>query len=293
MEMSTGQASQVTVLGLGAIGAAVSRVLLANGYRTAVWNRSADKATALVEHGARPAASAADAVATSELVILAVTDYAAARAVLEQVGAALTGKVLVNLTTGTPEGARRIQRMARERGADYLDGCVQGGADQVGTAEATLLYSGSLAAYEAHAATLHTLSTSSTFLGESVGTANLYDLAILNLWYESQSAFLHMLATFQDEGEPVKAFVPYAEWILEATRAGFADTATQVAESSYPVEVGGLAEHARVLGDLVEMREKSGVAVAPVAHLAGLVRQRLDSGADRQDLTSVIAAIRR
>ncbi|MGH3993945.1 MAG: NAD(P)-binding domain-containing protein, partial [Pseudonocardiaceae bacterium] len=65
---------EVTVIGLGAMGSALARALVQNGHATAVWNRSPEKAGALVSQGAVRAATVGEAVAASPLTIACVVD---------------------------------------------------------------------------------------------------------------------------------------------------------------------------------------------------------------------------
>ncbi|WP_233600282.1 NAD(P)-binding domain-containing protein [Micromonospora sp. M71_S20] len=67
-------------------------------------------------------ATAAEAAAASPLVVVCLLDGAAVYEVLGSVDAAVAGKVLVNLTSGSPQQARAHDRWAGERGAAYLDG---------------------------------------------------------------------------------------------------------------------------------------------------------------------------
>src|SRR5687768_1381862 len=105
-------ATPVTVLGLGAMGSAIARTFVDRGHPTTVWNRTAGKATALVDAGAAAAGTAAEAVAASDLVVLCVLDYDAVDDVLGGVGDAISGRALVNLTSGSPERARAVQAWA-------------------------------------------------------------------------------------------------------------------------------------------------------------------------------------
>ncbi len=47
--------SEISVLGLGNMGAALAKSLLASGRSVTVWNRSADKAKPLIDAGAEVA----------------------------------------------------------------------------------------------------------------------------------------------------------------------------------------------------------------------------------------------
>jgi 3-hydroxyisobutyrate dehydrogenase-like beta-hydroxyacid dehydrogenase len=89
-----------------------------------VWNRSAAKADGLVADGAARAATVGEAVSASPVVVICVLDHAAVRRVLNTAGDSLTGRVLVDLTSGTPDDARDTSALAVQRGTDYLDGAI-------------------------------------------------------------------------------------------------------------------------------------------------------------------------
>ncbi|MEV0195017.1 NAD(P)-binding domain-containing protein, partial [Nonomuraea sp. NPDC050691] len=170
MTATTDSPTQVTVLGLGSMGSAIARTLLERGYRTTVWNRTASKSAPLAEAGAVTAATAAEAVAASPLVVVCLLDTPAVEQVLESVETAVAGKVLVNLTSGSPAQARANEQWARERGADYLDGKIMGDPPYVGTPNVLFPFSGSRDAFTAHESTLRELGTV-TYHGEDAGLA--------------------------------------------------------------------------------------------------------------------------
>ena len=109
--------NEVSVIGLGAMGSTLAQVLLGNGYRVTVWNRTTAKAEPLVRDGAVLAQSAASAVGASPIVVVCVLDYKATNEILgtKEVASALAGRVLVQLTTGSPQEARDGEVWARER----------------------------------------------------------------------------------------------------------------------------------------------------------------------------------
>lgn len=90
--------STVAVVGLGAMGARIARRLLEYGYDVVVWNRTTERAAELVQLGAAPAASPADAAGRAGAVLTMVSDPAALRAVTEGpsgVAAGVSGSVTV------------------------------------------------------------------------------------------------------------------------------------------------------------------------------------------------------
>ena len=94
--------TEISCVGLGLMGSALARALLAAGHGVTVWNRSAGKAAALVELGAKEARTFAEAVAASPVVLICIDNYGSTRALLEPEGKAghLAGRTVVSLTTG-------------------------------------------------------------------------------------------------------------------------------------------------------------------------------------------------
>lgn len=106
----------VTVIGLGPMGRAMTGALLDAGHPVTVWNRTASRADGVVARGAVLAASPAEAVRASEVVVLSLTDYQAMYDVLGPVED-LSGTVLVNLSSDSPETTRAAAAWAARRGA--------------------------------------------------------------------------------------------------------------------------------------------------------------------------------
>jgi len=109
----------VTVIGLGNMGEALAEAFLKGGHPTTVWNRSANKADGLVAKGAALAATVADAVAASPVVIICLSTYEVMHEQLSPLTDELSGRVLVNLTSGTPDQARNTAICTRQQGAGY------------------------------------------------------------------------------------------------------------------------------------------------------------------------------
>ena len=164
--------TRVSVLGLGRMGAALARALIKAGHTSNVWNRSPDKAHPFAALGATVAASVSDAIAASDIIIVNVTDYAASQALLRdpKIAETLRGKLIVELSSGTPQEARQAARWAEAQGAHYLDGAILATPDIIGSEAATILVSGPLAAFTAHQQTLATLGNV-RHAGEDPGTA--------------------------------------------------------------------------------------------------------------------------
>jgi NAD binding domain of 6-phosphogluconate dehydrogenase len=130
----------VTVLGLGRMGLALAQALACAGYDLTVWNRTESRSAPLRELDVALAGSVESACASSEVVVVSVTDYAATREMLGEIGSVLEGHTLIQLSSGTPSEARAMAGWAAAQGIDYVDGAIVGFPSAIGTADAIIFY---------------------------------------------------------------------------------------------------------------------------------------------------------
>lgn len=143
-------------LGLGRMGVLMAGHLLDAGHDLVVWNRSPDKASALVSRGARLAPSVADAVAGADRVVLMLFGPDSVREVLgEVVAAAAPGTLVVDGTTIGPEAAREFSALCVDHGLRYVDAPVAGSTGPAAEGTLGVLVGGSAADYEAALPLLH------------------------------------------------------------------------------------------------------------------------------------------
>ena len=127
-------------IGLGVMGRPMAEHLVRAGHEVTVHNRSQGPVRALVEAGAKAAASAAEAADGADVVITMVPDSPDVEAVVlgEQgvLETAAEGLLLIDMSTIRPDTARTVAEAAAARGVRFLDAPVSGG--QAGAEEATL-----------------------------------------------------------------------------------------------------------------------------------------------------------
>jgi 3-hydroxyisobutyrate dehydrogenase len=122
------------------MGSSMCGHMLAAGHEVAVYTRTQEKAKALLEQGARWAASPGEAAAGAEVVFTIVGYPADVREVILGGGgvleAATPGSIVVDMTTSEPSLAAEIAQAARAKEVDAIDAPVSGG--DVGARNATL-----------------------------------------------------------------------------------------------------------------------------------------------------------
>ncbi len=281
----------VTIIGLGAMGSALAEAFLKGGHPTTVWNRSADKAADLVAKGALRASTVTDAFAASPLVVLCVLDYVAVHEILDPLGDAVSGRVLVNLTTGTPDQARETAGWAAQRGVEYLDGGILADPEQIGTPGARLYYSGSREAYEAHGAMLKGLGGDTAYYGDDAGLASVYFMALVGLSYEIWIAYLDTLAFVGAENVDATAFAPSATEVLTPTLELLTEFARAADAGDYPPVAGTLGTHAALMDDLINTWQARDVDVERLKHVKTLTDRRVAEGHGEDGFSSLIEAV--
>ncbi len=130
MTGSDKQARTIAFLGTGLMGGPMARNLLKAGFTVRVWNRSAEKAQALVEHGAILAASPAEAAKGADIVITMLSDGNAVGNVLFDMGVADAlekGAIVIDSSSIAPPIARDHSERLKALGIAHVDAPVSGG----------------------------------------------------------------------------------------------------------------------------------------------------------------------
>jgi 3-hydroxyisobutyrate dehydrogenase-like beta-hydroxyacid dehydrogenase len=192
--------SEVTVIGLGNMGSALARAFVEDKRPVTVWNRSPEKAAPLVEKGAVLAPDVAAAVAASPVVIINVISYPVARQILSESGADFSGKLLIQLTTSTPQEARAGEDWAGKQKAEYLQGAITGGPGSIGTPEAHILFSGAEEAFHKAEPLLRALAANLDYKGSSIGLAPAWDFITIMPYYGMFLSLFHSVQICQAEG---------------------------------------------------------------------------------------------
>ncbi len=193
--------SDVTVIGLGAMGSAIANAFLNAGHDTTVWNRSREKLDSFARSGATCEADIVRAIGASPVTVVCIDDYAATWALMEEhgLGQVLSGRSLVQFSTGTPEEARQTMAGAVLHDTAYLDGAILAYPREVGH-DALVTVSGDEGTYAGVQQLLAALSTDVRYLGEPVGGAAALDIAVMSYYILTHLGLVHAALICESEG---------------------------------------------------------------------------------------------
>jgi 3-hydroxyisobutyrate dehydrogenase-like beta-hydroxyacid dehydrogenase len=125
---------KIAFLGIGVMGRGMVPNLVRAGHRVTAWNRTAERAAAMREHGAEFAGTIGEAMRGADLVLYCLSNDEAVEAavfgeggVLENVAA---GQTVVDMSTIHPDLSLRQHAAFAERGAAFLDAPVFGSKNE-------------------------------------------------------------------------------------------------------------------------------------------------------------------
>jgi 3-hydroxyisobutyrate dehydrogenase-like beta-hydroxyacid dehydrogenase len=133
-------------IGLGLMGSRLVRRLRLAGWNLRAWNRSSQPAEKLKEEGIAVAASIADLVDESDVILSCLANDAAVRSVYFDKGGVFStvepGSVILEMSTISPELSRRLHKEALTTGVNFLDVAISGSTPAVEAGTITLFAGG-------------------------------------------------------------------------------------------------------------------------------------------------------
>ncbi len=180
--------TQVAVLGMGTMGAAMARRLLHAGFGVTVWNRSPEKSRPLVAAGARTAVDPADAVRAADVVLTILFDSPAVLEVAADFLSAMpVGAIWMQSSTIGAEAMQAVGAAAASNQVTVVDAPVLGTKDPAERGELTALASGDALAVAALRPVFDAIASRTIVVGDRLGAASDLKL-VCNTWVASLTA---------------------------------------------------------------------------------------------------------
>jgi 3-hydroxyisobutyrate dehydrogenase-like beta-hydroxyacid dehydrogenase len=284
----------IAVLGAGLMGSALVRTFLKQGYPTHVWNRTRSRAEALTPDGAQVAGSVEDAVDAAQIIVVNVNDYPTGNRLLRatEVQSRLRGKVIVQLTTGTPKQSRDMAAWAEQQQISYLDGAIMVTPDLVGTPDCAVFYSGPAPLFEEHKTVFDALGGSAVYVGSDYGHASTLDSAILSFYWAFIFGVHQAIAFAQADGFPVQGLVESLTGMMPFLQKTAVDIGGRVQAGNISNPLATLAICHQSVKLLIEQSKDGGVNHAMLDAFDGLFQKAVDAGHSQDDLAVLNRFIR-
>ena len=238
--------SDMTVIGLGAMGSALAQALLGAGRSVTVWNRSPEKMAPLAARGAARAAGPAEAIAASPRTILCLPDVQTTDALFggDSMAPHLKGRTIIQLSTATPAEAAASENRFKSAGASYLDGAIMCWPGNIGTPSGQIAIAGPRGVYDDCRADLEILAGDLRYLGDNIRAPATLDMAFLSRTLGIIFGTIHGALVCETEGVPVSEFtaiLPEGDRAVPLTRAIHEGSFDTISAAGASVDVAGSA----------------------------------------------------
>jgi 3-hydroxyisobutyrate dehydrogenase-like beta-hydroxyacid dehydrogenase len=280
--------TDISLIGLGAMGSALARTLLREGYSITVWNRSAGKAESLAEAGASVAASAGEAVRASPVTITCIASHPQTTELLRGCADALAGKTIIELSTGGAAEAKTLAEMLASYGADWLIGIINAYPTAIGKAETVLSVVGEPAVWERWQKAIRTLGGSSGH----VGTDPAMIAALFAALFTTRQGFMFGMIygglVCREAGIPLDLFaeqIPVSLGVLPSYHRYFADT---VPGGDFDDPPASMATYAAALDDALGTFKAAGAPAELPQLFSDLAHRGVEAGLQDKALTALV-----
>lgn len=283
--MSAVRAEGVALIGTGVIGAPMALRLLRAGLLKTIWNRSANRAEALIKEGAVLAETPAAAVANASIACLCLTDGAA----IEDVVFGMNGivaderaapRLIIDFTTSTPDSTRRLAALYSERtGGAWLDAPITGGAARAENGELVIFCGGTQASFDTAQPVLRALSKRADLVGP-IGAGQTIKLCAQLIGAPQIVSIAEALAAAEANGvDPAK--------LPDLLAGGMTDSpllqvfGRRMVEAHKGPRIGAIATMLKDISAAVDMAQSAGAAT-PLAVTARDLYRAIDATGDHE-----------
>ncbi|GAB2660744.1 NAD(P)-dependent oxidoreductase [Kribbella swartbergensis] len=283
----------VTVIGLGSMGTALAEALIGAGHPTTVWNRTAAKAAPVVAKGGKQAETVEAAVAASPLIITCLTTFDDTIEALAPAAAALEGRTLITLNSGSPAGARKAADFAKRNGARFLGGAVKNVPSAVGAPDTLLYYGGDRTVFDEFETTLKVLGGDTVHLGDEPDLAALYEMAVGGTLLPALVGFFQGAAAVQARGLEASTLVPYTVKWLEMIGSVLRTFAREIDSGDYTEPESSVNLFLAGAAHDEELGEEAAVDVTWQRPLRELLERAVAAGHGEHSISALVEVLRK
>ncbi len=280
--------TDVSVIGLGAMGSALARAQLKAGHTVTVWNRSPEKIDGLVADGAKPAASAAEAVAASPVSLTCLKSHPQTLEVLHGAKAALADKTIIELSTGSAEDAETLAGFLEVNGAGWMIGIINAYPHMIGGKDTVLSVVGSEAQWMQFAPLIKDLGGSSVHVGDKAGMLAALFAGLFTVRQGFMWGMIYGALACKKAGIPMEAFsdlVPVSMGMMQPYYEYFSSTVPNAAYDDPPAT---MQTYAAALEDVLASFETLGARDDLPRLFVEMSHKGMEAGLSDKALTAVV-----
>ena len=172
----------IACFGFGPIGVAIVERLLAAGYPVHIWNRTVERAVALMEQGAQLSASIEENIRAADIILSSLPNASAIQEVLLEVHWAheLEDRTVIQLGHLNPQRSCAIMDACQAHGAQYIEASLMGSVSDAASGQLQALVGATQKQYQRIKPLLAEFVREAHYIG-AVGQASAMKLAFSQL----------------------------------------------------------------------------------------------------------------
>ena len=280
--------SDISVIGLGAMGSALASTLIKSGYTVTVWNRSPGKMAPLVSEGAAAAISAADAIAASPSIITCIKSHNQTLELLKVCDVSFDGKTIIELSTGGASEADKLTQFISTQGGSWLVGIINAYPTAIGGAETVLTVVGAPDVWQKWQPHISALGGGSIHVGTNASMLAALFAALFTTRQGFMFGMIYGALVCQKAGIPLDNFaklIPVTMGVLPSYHQYFADTAPNGNFDNPPAT---MTTYAAALDDALKTFDEVGAPNELPKLFSDAAHKGLDAGLEEKALTALV-----
>lgn len=280
--------SDITVVGLGKMGAALAQTLLKSGRSVSVWNRSEAKAQPLIDAGATWAGSVENALTSSNTLLTCLKNHETTSALLRPHVGALKGRAILELSTGDAEQAEEFVELVKSAGAAWLIGMINAYPSGVGNEKTSILCASDESTWASYGETIKVLGGAS----DHVGTTAASVPGLFSAMFMARQGFMFGMiyggALCRKAGVPMEVFTKQLPVTLDVASSYMDTFCRTVPDKDYDQAGATLQVYHEALKEVVSTYEATGVRDDFPRLMRDLTVDGIASGLSGKELTALV-----
>jgi 3-hydroxyisobutyrate dehydrogenase-like beta-hydroxyacid dehydrogenase len=285
--------TDISVIGLGAMGSALARSHVKADRSVTVWNRSPKKVAALLADGAIAADTASEAIAASPVTITCVKSHPQTMEILKNAANALPGKTIIELSTGGAAEAEALTQMLEGAGAEWMVGIINAYPHMIGKEDTVLTVVSSEEQWDAYRPIVQTMGGASVRVGDKAGMLAALFAGLFTVRQGFMWGMIYGALACKKAGIPIQTFsdlVPISMGMMKPYYDYFAATAP---EADYDDPPATMRTYAAALEDVLASFEALGARDELPRLFVDMAQKGMDAGLEDKALTAVIDVLAR
>lgn len=283
--------NKISIIGLGPMGYKIAQLYAEAGYHVTVWNRTKSKAEGLK---AKFAESIADAISTSDIIIICVLNNEILHEALDTIQdkSIFQNKTVINYTSADPEDVDEIEQLINSYGAQYLNGAILISPDHLALPHSTILYGGNKEAYDIIKDVIDVTAGNPKHVGSKASASSSADLATLSLIYGTYVGMMYGAALCEASGISLDTFSDIFSVALPEYTLFLNDELKAVKNNDFTATQTPISSNVLATQRIANALDKIGATPDFPRAIALLMRNAEQRGYGNEELASVIKVIR-